>query len=72
MQHTIQTNIAKNNYRSLDNLRGIVGAVIRQNLHPDHAAEVEPRHSGSVVYLTGNGAMLRDLVEALDREGFLD
>lgn len=70
MQHQIETNGASNFGRDFETIRAITIRVAEA--HSGCEFEVNDDRMNLRVVATCNGAALRDLVEALDKAGFLE
>ena len=68
MRHEIETNCYSGSV-GMDALSHLCAAVAEQ--HPDCKININPAHRVRI-HLRGNGAALRDLIDTLDRDGWLD
>lgn len=73
MRHLISTNAA--NANAIAKVNKIAAKVLQQHLPAKNHICIEtmtPDGLGCIVTIYGNGALLRDMVNALDQKGWID
>lgn len=72
MQHRIETSVIFDTCADIEQVKSLLWAKIEEMHHHRIALIFVPVGSPIVVEVTGNGALLRDVVYALDTAGMLD